>query len=115
MPRDIKFRGWDKRYGQMFELNGRINRFDFYVDNPSLAFAKAASLFVEDSTVSFKGVHKTAIIAKDVRFGKNVCVGPFVVIEGKVNIGDNAVICAGTYIGSSATIGKNCFIYPNYL
>ena len=83
------------------------------IDNPSLAFAKVASLFVDDSSKHFKGIHKTAIIAADAKLGKNVAVGACAIIENKVKIGDNTVIYGGTYVGKKTVIGNDCLFYPN--
>lgn len=82
-------------------------------DNPSLAFARLLSFFSSDNAQHFKGVHKTAVIAKDASLGKDVAVGAYVVIEAKANIGDNTVIYPGSYVGQETTIGKNCLIYPH--
>lgn len=82
-------------------------------ENPSLAFAKMVSL-VEPQDVSHpKGIHPTAIIAKDAALGKNVAVGPYAVIENNASLGDNVIIYAGCYIGYHTKIGRNTLIYPN--
>lgn len=83
------------------------------VDNPSLAFAKLTSLIVGAPEKQFPGVHKTAVIAKSVRLGKNVSVGPCAVIEGDVTVGDNTTIYGGVYVGYRTQIGVDCLIYPN--
>lgn len=83
------------------------------VDNPSLAFSKIASIFIQNLLPPFEGIHKTAVIAKDVSLGKNVGIGPHVVIESGVKIGDNTRIGAGCYIGHQVSIGHDCLIYPN--
>jgi UDP-N-acetylglucosamine acyltransferase len=44
-------------------------------------------------------IHPTAIIDKKVKFGKNVEVGPYCVIEGDTTIGDNVKISAHACIG----------------
>lgn len=46
-------------------------------------------------------VHPTAFIGADVVFGENVSVGPFSIISGKTNIGDNSVIGSHCHIGYS--------------
>ena len=43
--------------------------------------------------------------------GENVHVGPFVIIEKNVNIGDNTWIDAHVHIKSYTKIGKNCKIF----
>lgn len=45
-------------------------------------------------------IHKTAIIDKSVKIGKNTKIGPYSVIRGNVIIGDN------TYIASHVSIGE---------
>ena len=45
--------------------------------------------------------------------GKNVAIGPHVVIEKGSTIGDNTIINAGCYVGQETSIGNNCLIYPN--
>lgn len=85
------------------------------VDNPSLAFANAVSLFVEDLPKPSPGIHPTAVVTANVKIGKNVAIGPFAVIEPKVEIGDNVIIGSGTFIGQSAQIGKDSQIYPHVM
>jgi len=83
------------------------------VDNPSLAFAKIASLVVGEQEHELKGIHPTAIIAKDAKIGKNVSVGAYTVIEGKVVIGDDSVIYSGCFIGHETVLGSKALIYPH--
>jgi len=83
------------------------------VENPSWAFAKIVSLFVEESTIPLKEIHPTAIVAKDVKIGSEVALGPYVVIEAGAVIGNRSAIHAGTYIGHHTILGENCLIYPN--
>ena len=83
------------------------------VDNPSLAFSRVLSLFIEPPSDAFKGVHSTAIIAETAEIGKDVNIGPYVVLEDGVEIGDRTTIGAGTFVGFKSTIGRECLIYPN--
>ena len=83
------------------------------VENPSVAFSKALSLFVDDSGLEFKGVHETAVVSKDALLGENVNIGPHVIIEGKVAIGEGTTIHGGSFVGYRTNIGKDCLIYPN--
>ncbi len=82
-------------------------------DNPSLAFAKAASLFFDETPPVLKGIHKTAVIGEGVDFGKHVAIGPYAVIEDQVSIGDATIIQAGSYIGYKTRLGRHCLIYPH--
>jgi len=82
-------------------------------DNPSLAFAKVVSLIYDDSTLNFKGIHPTALIAQDAHIGKDVYIGPYVVIESQAMVGDKTIIHSGAYVGRQTIIGEKCLIYPN--
>lgn len=83
------------------------------VDNPSLAFAKIASFVLGEQEHQIKGIHPTAIIAKDAKIGKNVAIGAYTVVEGKAVIGDHTVIYSGCFIGHETSIGLHALIYPN--
>ena len=82
------------------------------VENPSLAFTKIVNLFAPNEVKHPSGIHPTAIISQDCELGKNVGVGPYTIIEGKVKVGDRTVIYGGCYIGYSSEIGNDCLIYP---
>ena len=77
---------------------------------PRLWFARAAKLLVTPQLAL--GVHPSAVIGNQVKFGSGVTISPHAVI------GDNASIGAGTRVGSGAvvgigvTVGANCRIYP---
>ncbi|MCM8782534.1 MAG: UDP-3-O-(3-hydroxymyristoyl)glucosamine N-acyltransferase [Candidatus Omnitrophica bacterium] len=83
------------------------------VDNPSLAFAKVISFMFQDEKKLPKGINPTAILGKGVNLGKDVSLGPYVVIEDDVEIGENAIICAGVFVGHGTKIGSDTLIYPN--
>lgn len=82
-------------------------------DNPSWAFSRIVTLFVEETAIPLKGVHPTAVVAKDARIGKDVALGPYAVIEPGAVIGDRSAIHAGSYVGHKTVIGQDCLIYPN--
>lgn len=82
-------------------------------ENPSLAFAKIASDFINDQSDQLKGIHKTAIVANDAKIGKNVYIGPYVVVQERTVIGDDTAIHAGCFVGHDTSIAKGCKIYPN--
>jgi len=83
------------------------------VENPSLAFAKVVSFMFQDEKKLPEGIHPTAILGKGVDLGKNVSLGPYVVVEDGAKIGENTVICTGAFIGYKATIGSDVLVYPN--
>ncbi len=82
-------------------------------ENPSLAFSQIASLMFKADAFSPKGIHPSAIIAKDAVIGKNVAIGPYTIIESGAHVGDNTTIYNGCYVGHCAVLGENCLIYPN--
>lgn len=82
-------------------------------DNPSVAFAKVLSAALPFETVHPSGIHPSAVIAKKVSLGKDVAIGPYVVIEEGVSIGDKTVIYSGCYIGHHTTIGSGTLVWPN--
>ncbi len=82
------------------------------VDNPSLAFVKAVSLFSPAEVKHPAGIHPTAILGKKVSLGSNVAVGAYTVLEDNVSVGENTVIYGQCYIGYSSRIGRDTLIYP---
>ena len=81
-------------------------------ENPSLSFAKLASAFLKVTEYRLCGVHPTAVIADDVQLGKDVAIGPHVVIESSAVIGNGSTIYSGCFIGHNTQIGSNALIYP---
>ncbi|HEC69479.1 MAG TPA: UDP-3-O-(3-hydroxymyristoyl)glucosamine N-acyltransferase [Candidatus Omnitrophica bacterium] len=81
--------------------------------NPSLAFAKIVSLVGPNNVRHPQGIHPTALIAENVKLGKDVAIGAYAIIEEGVVIGDNTIIYGGCFIGHDTKIGKDVLIYPN--
>ncbi len=81
------------------------------VDNPRLAFAKIAKLFLVDPFRG-KGVSEEAYIHSTAVLGEGVVVHPLAIIEEGAEIGDNTVIGHGSFIGHRCKLGKNVMIYP---
>lgn len=90
------------------ELRGKTT---LAVEQPKLAFAKAAARLLETQPVA-AGRHATALINASARLGKGVAVGPYAVIEEDVEIGANTEIGALCFIGSGTKIGENCRLFP---
>ncbi len=82
-------------------------------ENPSLAFSKIVSLFMEEKIIPLTGIHPTAVVDKTAKLSRGVALGPHVVIEPGAIVGENTAIYAGTYIGRDTVIGRDCLIYPN--
>ncbi len=58
-------------------------------------------------------IHQTAIISNTAKFGKNVSIGAFTIIEDDVTIGDNTEIRSHCVIGAGTTIGSGNTIYAS--
>ncbi|MGA2354394.1 MAG: UDP-3-O-(3-hydroxymyristoyl)glucosamine N-acyltransferase [Terriglobales bacterium] len=80
--------------------------------NPYLAWAKAIELFYQPPTYT-PGIHPTAIVNPKAKLGKNSHIGPYVVIDEDVIIGDYAVLLAHTVIYRGVTIGNNFFAHAH--
>ncbi len=84
------------------------------VKNPTLAFSHVVRWFMPPIAAFVPGAHATAIIAADAVFDpQKVSIGPHVVIEEGVKIGDGTTLHAGAYVGRSAQIGANCVLHAN--
>jgi UDP-3-O-[3-hydroxymyristoyl] glucosamine N-acyltransferase len=82
------------------------------VDNPYLYFAKVSRL-LNPIKILKKEIHKTAIIHPTCKLGKDIYIGPNVIIEENVPIADGVVVHAGVIIESDSVIGDNSIIHPN--
>ncbi len=91
------------------ELNGRNA---IVVDEPYLAFAKAMDLLRPELLPEAK-ISTKAEISPKAEIGKDVAIMAFVVIEGGVNISDDAVIYPGAYIARGSSIGERTTIHSN--
>ncbi|MHC4778757.1 MAG: UDP-3-O-(3-hydroxymyristoyl)glucosamine N-acyltransferase [Planctomycetota bacterium] len=82
------------------------------VRDPGASFAKIAAIFTEPGRAPAPGVHPTAVVGADVKFGESVSVGPQAVIMDGVSIGEGTVLHAGVYVGFDARLGSECKIHP---
>ena len=80
-------------------------------NNPYYAFCKALEIFTIKQVFP-EGVHKSAILGRDVRIGKGVHIGPYVVIGDRVQIEDRVTILAGSFIADDSVLGEESFLYP---
>lgn len=83
------------------------------VKNPNLAFSIVLAHFRPELPLPAPRIHPTAVIASDVKIGKDVYLGPHVVVESGAQIAENVTIQANCYIGQSVSIGSGSVIYPN--
>jgi UDP-3-O-[3-hydroxymyristoyl] glucosamine N-acyltransferase len=57
------------------------------------------------------GIHSSAIIADSAIIGKDVYIGPYVVVEDDAEIADNAQLYAHVFVGRDAKVGRNTILY----
>ena len=82
------------------------------IDNPYFYFAKVSQLLNPSKTLK-KEIHKSAIIHPSCKLGQDVYIGPNVVIEENVSLGDDVIIHAGSIIESDSAIGNASVIHPH--
>jgi UDP-3-O-[3-hydroxymyristoyl] glucosamine N-acyltransferase len=82
------------------------------VDNPNTAFAALATLFCPKPVTRQPGIHPTAVLGEGVCIGRDVFIGPYVVIDDQAHIGDRTRIEAQCWIGANVRIGCDGLIYP---
>jgi UDP-3-O-[3-hydroxymyristoyl] glucosamine N-acyltransferase len=80
-------------------------------ENPKLAFAKASARLLPKFAPP-AGVHATAIVPSSARIGVNVSIGPYVVIEDEVEIGEGSIVEAFCFLGRGSVIGEGCRLHP---
>ena len=86
--------------------------------NPYLSFAHALELFSPPPRPK-PGIDSTAVIAPDVKIGRNPSIGPYVVIEDGVELGDDcelkcfAVIYRGAKIGNRFLAHSHAVVREN--
>ncbi|HBA85060.1 MAG TPA: UDP-3-O-(3-hydroxymyristoyl)glucosamine N-acyltransferase [Verrucomicrobia bacterium] len=82
-------------------------------DDPDKAFTQVAGWFAPPPISVAPGIHPTAVVAADVRLGRDVSIGPYCVLEPGVEIGDRSVLFAGCYLGHGVKVGADCRFYPH--
>jgi UDP-3-O-[3-hydroxymyristoyl] glucosamine N-acyltransferase len=83
-------------------------------EDPSRAFQQLVETFHEEAKIlsSFQEIHPTAIIHESCKLGKNVTIGPFVVLDQNVTVDDDTFIGSHCYVGPFSIIGKQCILHP---
>ncbi len=84
------------------------------VSNPYLAFLKVMSLFSGDRPERLqKGIHPTAIVAKNARIAADVSIGAYCFVGEDVALGARTAILPLACLLDGVKIGEDCLIYPH--
>jgi UDP-3-O-[3-hydroxymyristoyl] glucosamine N-acyltransferase len=81
--------------------------------DPSAAFSLITSQFIPPAKPPAPGIHRSAVIAESARVQSQVHIGPHVVIDEGVEVGEGSIIEAGSYVGRETNIGSRCRLFPN--
>jgi UDP-3-O-[3-hydroxymyristoyl] glucosamine N-acyltransferase len=97
-----------------YQQKPHANQCFLFFDSPSLALG----ILCRDIEVKYYprpriGIHATAVVDRAASIGKDVSIGPHVVIEAGAEIGDGVTIAAGCYIGHCAKIGSGSILHPS--
>ncbi len=84
------------------------------VENPGLAQAKIAGLFI-GGPHKFPGISEKAFVHKTARIGQGVSIYPFVYVGEDVELGDEVILFPGVFVGNRAKIGKGAVLYPHVI
>src|SRR5580693_3013871 len=79
---------------------------------PKLAFAKAATLLLDQPAIAPSGIHPTAVIGITAKIAQSAHIGPYVVVGEHARIGENTQIGPHSTIAADCTIGADCRIHP---
>jgi UDP-3-O-[3-hydroxymyristoyl] glucosamine N-acyltransferase len=80
--------------------------------NPYFTFARAIEVFYQPPKYA-SGIHSTAVVHSSAKLGANPHVGPYVVIDEDVEIGDDAILLAHTVVYRGARIGNRFFAHAH--
>ena len=74
--------------------------------DPYLTFARAIDLFYAPPEPE-PGIHPSAVVGKNVRFGRNPRIGPFCFVDEGVELGDNATLYSHVSVYRGVRIGRD--------
>ncbi|MCK5594706.1 UDP-3-O-(3-hydroxymyristoyl)glucosamine N-acyltransferase [bacterium] len=80
-------------------------------DNPYIGFVKIMEYLQINKEMPLPGIHKTAVIGKNTKLGKNITIEAHVVLGNDVQIGDNTLIHANVSVRERVIIGSNVIIH----
>jgi UDP-3-O-[3-hydroxymyristoyl] glucosamine N-acyltransferase len=80
--------------------------------DPYMSFAQALEIFYPVARPP-AGIHPTAVVAADVKLGRNASIGPYTVIEAGAEIGDDCVLKSFVMIYPGVKIGHRFFAHSH--
>ncbi len=83
------------------------------IENPYLAFARAAGLLMERKFPPEPGVSDAAFVHPDAQIGKDAAIYPGAYVAAGARIGDRAALYPGVYVGEECEIGEDTILFPN--
>ncbi len=82
-------------------------------ENPSRTFQQIVEHLIRKLESGFCGIHPTAAIHASVVLGKDVEIGPYVVIDQGSTIGDRTRLAPHVCIGAGVFIGEDCLLHAH--
>ncbi|MDR5617801.1 UDP-3-O-(3-hydroxymyristoyl)glucosamine N-acyltransferase [Arsenophonus sp.] len=82
------------------------------VKDPYLAYARLAKI-LDTTPKPAQNIHPTAVVAENVKLGKNVAIGAHSVIESGAILEDYVIIGACCFIGKNVRIGQSTHLWAN--
>jgi len=104
----------DTRAGAILVPSGFTGEDDrvIRVKNPQIAFSQVVRIFYP-SLPAWSGISPVAHMGQHVQMGKDVAIGPFVVLQNHVTLGDRVTLHPHVVIGDHVVLGSDVEIFPN--
>lgn len=83
------------------------------VSDARAAFRVALEIFGNGRRLIPVGVHPSAQVGGGTALGRDVAIGPNVVIGARCRVGDGTTILPGAVLGDDVRVGRDCLIYPH--
>src|SRR5580704_7214011 len=89
------------------------NQVHMAVDNPSVALARLCARIEQALWPKpAKGIHPTAIVARDAAVAASATIGPLCIVESGATVGARSHLEAGVFLGRGARVGEDCWVMP---
>jgi UDP-3-O-[3-hydroxymyristoyl] glucosamine N-acyltransferase len=89
------------------------NQVHMAVENPSVALARLCARIEQALWPRpAKGVHPSAVVARDASVAASATVGPLCIVESGATVGARCHLQAGVFIGRGARLGDDCWAMP---